>query len=140
MRFWDASAIVPLVFGEPGSELIKALYDRDRPQTVWCLTGVEVASALARRAREGLSPATLDISREQYRWLAERWTEVTSLAAVRSRALRLVNTHPLRAADAEQLGAALVAADERPESLPFVCLDERLRDAARREGFTIQPA
>ena len=72
--------------------------------------------------------------------VAETWREVGALELVRSRALRLLNTHPLRAADAMQLAAALVASDERPESLPFVCLDDRLRDAARKEGFKVLPA
>jgi hypothetical protein len=51
-----------------------------------------------------------------------------------------VRTHPLRAGDALQLAAALVACGERPEALPFVCLDDRLRDAARREGFAVLPS
>jgi predicted nucleic acid-binding protein len=43
----------------------------------------------------------------------------------------------LRAADALHLAAALVACEERPHLLPFVTLDGRLEDAARREGFTV---
>jgi predicted nucleic acid-binding protein len=45
--------------------------------------------------------------------------------------------HPLRAADALQLGAALFAADGDPQSLELVTLDRRLADAARREGFPV---
>jgi hypothetical protein len=43
--------------------------------------------------------------------------------------------HPLRAADALQLAAAFVAAERRPHSLQIVTLDERLADAAQKEGF-----
>jgi len=71
--------------------------------------------------------------------LAGRWRPVTAIEPVRARALRLVRTHALGAADALQLAAALVACGERPEALPFVCLDDRLRDAARREGFPVLP-
>jgi hypothetical protein len=40
-----------------------------------------------------------------------------------------------------QLAAALMWCDDAPgAATPFVCLDERLRDAARREGFAILPA
>jgi hypothetical protein len=46
----------------------------------------------------------------------------------------------LRAADALQLAAALIVCDERPESLSFVCLDDRLREAARKEGFPVLPS
>ncbi len=43
-------------------------------------------------------------------------------------------------ADALQLAAALSVCAEHPEQLPFVCLDDRLREAARREGFPVLPA
>jgi predicted nucleic acid-binding protein len=45
--------------------------------------------------------------------------------------------HPLRAADAFQLAAAYVAAEQRPSSLTIVTLDERLASAARKEGFAV---
>jgi hypothetical protein len=60
--------------------------------------------------------------------------------ALRDRAGRLLATHPLRAGDALQLAAALVWCREAPHETPFVCLDARLRDAARAEGFAILPA
>jgi hypothetical protein len=49
-------------------------------------------------------------------------------------------SHPLRGADALQLAAALVWCDEAPQGDTFVCLDERLKEAARREGFGVLPA
>jgi len=52
---------------------------------------------------------------------------------------RLLCTHPLRAADALQLAAAIAAAEEHPETLPFVTLDDQLAEAASREGFAIAP-
>ncbi|MFY9343542.1 MAG: hypothetical protein WAT39_13685 [Planctomycetota bacterium] len=57
-----------------------------------------------------------------------------------TRARRLLANHPLRAADACQLAAALIACRERPDALGFVTLDSRLAEAARREGFTVLPA
>ena len=71
------------------------------------------------------------------RALSESWYEIVPSDAVRRTAERLLRTHPLRAADALQLAAALVAADYNPASLEIVCLDEPLRLAARREGFTV---
>jgi hypothetical protein len=47
--------------------------------------------------------------------------------------------HPLRAADAFQLAAALLWCEEDPSRETFVCLDDRLLEAARREGFRILP-
>jgi len=45
--------------------------------------------------------------------------------------------HPLRAADALQLSAAIVAADGDPSSLELVTLDRRLAEAAMLEGFPV---
>ena len=56
--------------------------------------------------------------------------------AARIAARRLLRVHALRAADALQLAAAVVASEGDPRSLEIVTLDDRLMDAARREGFT----
>jgi predicted nucleic acid-binding protein len=69
--------------------------------------------------------------------MAASWTEVSALGPVRERAMRLVATHTLRAADAMQLAAALVAVSDRPAGHEFVCADARLRAAAAREGFRV---
>ena len=139
MKFWDTSAVLPLLIAETKTEPVKSVYLDDAEQTVWCLTDVEIGAALARRVREGLPQDRADALREDWKTLARRWRPVASLESVGARALRLARTHPLRAADALQLAAALVACHERPEALPFVCLDDRLRDAARREGFPVLP-
>jgi len=56
---------------------------------------------------------------------------------VRDRARRLLEIHPLRAADSLQLAAALVASEEKPSQLPFVSLDRNLARAAEKEGFEL---
>ena len=139
MRFWDSSALIPLLLDEGRSKDVWDLYEDDQQQTVWCLTEVELASAVARKVREGMNVVREKAARSQLEILRERWDEITSLQNVRTRALRLLGTHALRAADALQLAAALVFCDERTESLPFVCLDERLADAARKERFPVLP-
>jgi predicted nucleic acid-binding protein len=139
MKFWDSSALVSLVVEEPRTRGLRATREADPEQSIWCLSDVEIAAALARREREGLGEDLVEVARAEVTKLARRWHPVTALDQVRARALRIVRTHALRAADALQLSAALVACDDRPESLPFVCLDDRLRDAARREGFTVLP-
>ena len=140
MRFWDTSAILPILFEEASSKAILALYRADADLTVWCLTDVEIAASIARRSREGLSPEQVERIRIDWRRLAGRWSPVAAIERVRDRAIRLLQVHGLRAADSLQLASALVASDERPEHLPFVCLDDRLREAARREGFAVLPA
>ena len=54
-------------------------------------------------------------------------------------AVRLLRVHPLRGADALQLGAALVWADGAPSGLVLHTLDRRLALAAEREGFRVVP-
>lgn len=139
MKYWDSSALFPLVLEEDRSRAVISIHAADPDQTVWCLTDVEIASALARRLREGLATDRADSIRADLKRYSDRWSSVGALELVRARALRLVHTHPLRGGDALQLAAALVACDEHPEALPFVCLDDRLRDAARREGFPVLP-
>jgi hypothetical protein len=139
MKFWDSSAIFPLLLEEMGSSNVIGLYEDDPEQTVWCLTEVELTSALARRIREGMLPVDMLRARGRLHTLTARWQEIGALEHVRGRALRLLEIHSLHSADALQLAAALVFCDERTESLPFVCLDDRLADAARRERFPVLP-
>jgi hypothetical protein len=139
VKFWDSSAILPLLIDERTSASVAAVYGDDARQIVWCLTEVEAVSALARRERQGGDASDVERARTTLRILSERWEEVTSVESVRTRAIRLLGTHGLRAADALQLAAALVFCDEQTESLPFVCLDDRLSEAARKERFPVLP-
>jgi len=138
VRFWDTSAIIPLVIAEPGTSRAKIWFRQDSEIIVWTLTRVELLSAIARRRREEpkSSPLLAAARRDLLRaW--DRWSEVTAIEAVRRLAERLVETHKLRAADALQLGAALVAAESDPGGLEFVTFDHNLADAADREGFSV---
>jgi hypothetical protein len=86
-----------------------------------------------------LPPASLARATERLRSLVELADTVPPTDEVRRRAARLVAVHPLRAADALQLAAALLWCEEQPHNEGFVCLDDRLRDAARNEGFDVRP-
>ena len=95
-------------------------------------------SALARLEREGsLASSSMVEGLRRLDALAQAWREVQPVAAVREIAVRLLRVHPLRTADALQLAAAIVVAEGHPSSLPLVTLDERLAQAAEREGFAI---
>ncbi len=138
MRFWDASAIVPLLVDEPSRGALLQLVEQDPVMIVWWGTSVECVSAIARREREALlslDDATAAIAK--LRGLASAWHEVLATDPIRNTAQRLLRTHPLRSADSLQLAAAIVAAELEPSSLEFVCLDDRLSEAAMREGFPI---
>jgi predicted nucleic acid-binding protein len=138
MKFWDASAIVPLLAAEAGSAARDALLAKDPVMVVWWATHVECRSALVRKqdkakgGEEDFHRATARLDR-----LARCWTEVGPLEIVRSAAERCLRLHRLRTADAFQLAAALVACRFEPGHLPFVCSDSRLAEAASREGFPV---
>ena len=53
MKFWDSSAILPLLVRETGSKKMEALRREDPAISVWWGTRIEVASGLARLVREG---------------------------------------------------------------------------------------
>lgn len=138
VRFWDASALMPLVVEEAGSPLALSWIGEDANVCVWALTRLELASAVERRAREGrLSAAKRRAALRRVERLTADAHEVVDLPLVRSRALAVLSRHPLRAADAAQLGAALVLADPDPSSLEMVVLDRRLAEAADREGLRV---
>lgn len=140
MRFWDTSAVVPLCLIEPETPRVRLLIERDPALVVWWGTRTECVSALARHQREGrLGVIAIEGARAALAALAAEWTEVVAGEAVRDRAERLLAVHNLRAADGFQLAAALLWARGRTAAYEFVSFDERLREAARREGFRILP-
>ena len=140
MRFWDSSAIIPLCLKEPASHEVGRLVKADEDLVVWWVTRVECLSALSRQRREGAIGTEAELKAKAIlSLLLSAWTEIQPSDPVRLRAERLVATHPLRAGDALQLAAALIWAQETPQDLEFVCLDQNLRHAALKEGFTVLP-
>ncbi|MBI2898800.1 MAG: type II toxin-antitoxin system VapC family toxin [Planctomycetes bacterium] len=138
MRFWDSSALIPLVCEEAISASCRRLLRNDRSVAVWALTRTEMVSAVRRREREGgLDRDETRSALRRIATLAEHWTEVDALAPVRERAERLLGLHPLASADALQLAAALALAQDRPRGRPFVTADDRLGRAAEAEGFEV---
>lgn len=139
--FWDSSALVPILVAEARSRELSELLGQDRNAVVWWSSAIECRSALYRRWRESLLPEP-DLNRALRRLdgLAEDLDQIAPTVRLKERAGRALSTHPLRAADALQLAAALVWCDDTPRGESFVCLDDRLRDAALREGFEVVPA
>jgi len=138
MRFWDSSALVPLLVAEATTDAVITTLEADADVVVWWATGVECVSALTRREREGdlTADAVTEAIGRLDRLLAA-CEEIQPADALRQTASRLLRVHLLRAADALQLAAAWVASEHQPETMPFVTLDERLVLAAEREGFRV---
>ena len=135
MRFWDASAIVPLFLEQPSTKAALALHREDPEMAVWWGTTIECASAVARLHRDGVLTTRADRdARGLLAALQQSWFEVQPGDAVRDQAMRLLRLHVLRAADALQLSAAIEWAGS-PSTGMLVTYSDRLRTAAQREGF-----
>jgi predicted nucleic acid-binding protein len=139
IRYFDASALVKLYIRETGSAAVRRLLDEFAPATCR-LTEVEIASALARRRREGdlneraynaaLTMLQVDMTRLHVVELAP-----PTIALVHS----IFRRHPLRAGDALHLTAAMTLRDGIGSPIDFICFDDRLGSAARAEGFRLLP-
>lgn len=116
---------------------MKALHLQDPEIITWWGTRTECVSAFNRKVRDGnITPLGLAWAYVLLHQLHNSWTEVQAIEDVRELADRLLETHPLSAADAFQLAAAMIWCDQLPQGREFVSLDARLWIAARAEGFT----
>lgn len=139
MRFWDSSAIAPLLVEETASRPREAQLHEDAEILVWYGTWAELESAICRRERESsIDPEQAAMARTRLSVLTRAWLEVQPTSWVRERAIRLLRVHPLRAADAMQLAAALVVFKERTAGNRFLTADLRLAKAATLEGFAVE--
>lgn len=138
--FWDSSALGSVLLGDSRSAETAGLLRRDRELTIWWASPVECQSAIRRRHRKApFAESEMERLLQRLQTLVEHADMVPPTNRLRQRAGHLLIPHPLSAADALQLAAALIWCEERPAGEPFVCLDERLRQAAQSEGFRVLP-
>lgn len=138
MNFWDTSALVSLSVEEPHRQTALRVLDADEHIVVWWGTSIEYVAAISRRERDSsLTADEVAAHLSRLNALSQVWYEVQPSRRVKAVAQRLLRVHPLRAADSLQLASALIASEDDPTSLGFVCFDARLNQAAAREGFAI---
>ncbi len=140
MRFWDASAVVPLLVDEPESATVSPLLAEDEDMAVWWATHIECVSAIERKQREGEldwneASACVRVLHD----LSISWSEIQPSLSLRTLAESFLALYPLRAADACQLAAALRWSGGNPTGREFVSLNGNLREAATTEGFSVLP-
>jgi predicted nucleic acid-binding protein len=93
-----------------------------------------------RQVREGaLTPADARAARDVLDTVLQAAIEMQPSEALRGTAERLLGVHPLRAADALQLAAAIQWCQGMTAGQGVVVFDRRLRDAGYAEGFTVLP-
>lgn len=137
MRYFDASALAKRYVREKGSVKVRRLLSSDVPATSRSSV-VEIASALARRTREGtLTEADRD------RAFAALQEDMTAMLIVEltpeviTRAQALLRRYPLRAGDAVQLASCQHLREELEDEVVLVAFDERLAAAARKERVVL---
>ena len=137
IRYFDVSALAKRYVMEPRStEVARMLSDGI---AVTCrLSESEIASALARRQREGsLSLAVRDRLLEVMQKDMASLYVVEVTAEVSTLACRLLMRHKLRAADALHLASALTLAGRSGLEVQFVSFDQTQNEAASREGIEL---
>lgn len=138
MRFWDSSGIVPLLVAQSRTGSMQRILKADPEILVWWASETECASALARLERQAdLDERSAARAFQRLDTLKGAWHEVQPSETIRTTARRLLRVHSLRAADSLQLAAALIASETKPASLEIVSLDDRLVQAAVREGLAV---
>jgi predicted nucleic acid-binding protein len=132
--------MIPLFSQEATSEAISDLLREDREIAVWWGTWAECTVAISRLVRENkLNEDDEATARFALGLFALNWTEVNPTDNTRSLIEVLSLNHALKSADTLQLAAALRWCEGDTASAGFVCLDGRLRRAAREEGFDVLP-
>jgi predicted nucleic acid-binding protein len=138
MKFWDASAVVPLLTVQASTKLSESIFSSDSHMSVWWGTPIECASGLNRLEREGkIDSKGRQTAKARLISFAAIWNQVQASEALRESAERLVYAYDLRAGDALQLAAAVAASGDRPATLEMVCFDRRLISAAQKLGFRV---
>ena len=132
--------MIPLVFEEPTSTILNGLLTEDDDVVVWWGTWMECSVTVSRLRRENkLSEAREEEVRTSPDELSADWQEIKPADDLRLLAILVSKVHSLKAADCLQLAAALRWCGGDTKSAGFVCLDNRLRQAAEDEGFQVLP-
>jgi predicted nucleic acid-binding protein len=140
VRFWDSSAIVPLLLMEPHTPEALHILSEDPALTVWWGTSLESHAAIWAAVRRGrVEPVDAMSAENRLGELRRLWSEIQPDDEIRNEVERLLRLHDIRTGDALQLAAAWTARRQSRGNVPFVCFDRRLRQAAFIEGFKLIP-
>lgn len=137
LAYLDTSALLKLCVTEPGTDLVAAVWDGADLVVTSRLADAEVRAVLASGRRAGaLDDDAARTATAAWRRLSPGLRLVEDRGHGLDEAARLVERHPLRAADAVHLASALVL---RSPDLLVLAWDEHLAVAARAEGLTVLP-
>ena len=141
--FLDSSALVKRYAEEPGADDVRSLENG----VACAIARVEVPAAIWRKCRLGelhAEAAAVLVEQFEWEWFGDEDSEpllavVAVTDTVLDEAARACARHGLRAYDAVQLGAAIVARVADGGLTRFACFDRGLSDAALLEAFVVVP-
>lgn len=140
MIYWDTSALFAFIFTEKHSSKLRSFVERQGTVAAYTaiITPLEFESAIQRR----LTDRTLNLREaDKARLFGVEFRKTVFLIPMDQNALdhalHLQKIYGLRPGDAIQLASARLGTNN-PSQVTFLCLDEKLLEAAKREGFQIQ--
>jgi predicted nucleic acid-binding protein len=143
--FVDSSALVKRYVQEVGTSWVRNLTHRRTGHEIYLarITAVEVTAAVARRRRGGTlsSRKASSILGRFRKHLAGRYTVLEITPGLLAEAMKLANSHELRAYDAVQLASAIELNKQWLDaglSAVLVSADQELNAAATAEGLAVE--
>ncbi len=137
--YLDTSALVKRYYRELGTKIVQELIINSSIIVVSKIAYAEIISALMRKRREGM--LSMDDYQRVLAGFKNDWSNfyvvIELTDDIINRTEGLIENYPLRGFDAIHLASALVFQDELNMDLTFICSDNRLLEAARRENLQI---
>jgi len=141
LYYLDSSALVKRYYREDGTEFIQRLFDVGSLFVTSSLALVEVVATLARKRKAGaISQRVFEQKVEDFQEDWQNFVEVRLTPDVIDQAKEIAKVQALKGADALHLASALKVKEgisDRAVSIFFVASDKELKQAARKEGFTV---
>lgn len=137
MLYWDTSALFAFLITEKHSKKLRSFIETQASSTAYTsiITPLELESAIQRRLTERtLTPREADAARLFGVDFRKKAFLVPLDQNTLDTALHLQKIYSLRPGDAIQLASARLGTDD-PARINFLCMDEKLTEAAKREGF-----
>lgn len=138
--YLDTSAIVKLYIEEDGSDIVHDYTDRATIVSTSRIAYAEALSALVRcRDEKVLSKNNYDKCNTIFKFDWGMYFVIEVTEKIVEMAGNLVENHSIRGFDSIHLASAIVLRKEIKQSVDFMCWDNRLLEAAKKEGFNTLP-
>lgn len=126
--YWDTSALLKLIFVEPGTDAAVRAQTQSRRIIAWDWTAVEACAATFRRGGPD-EQKRLSLLLRPFQWIGLS-------RKFHNDVIGLAKKHHLRSADAGHLFCVLKARELAQDTV-LVCFDEELSRAAASEGIPV---